>query len=303
MKKVYFNHSLLEGASDQELARLVLETVELKNTLRDIPLYVYEGFWSLRIRSGTLRSFLALRHNQDKAKIIILALMHNGPHFHDTPLREAITITPAIVKPGFGIKLLHICFNDRQEYLLSLKEEKVLIYKTYTVAGRKESLTVFNLAGIESLQSQLQSQRVFHDIEEVFQEITRANPSIEILASARKSAARHNFKGAYHDVYKTITALERELSLLLEGLPDRQRIEVFLQQTGFEISGESSEVLKNPGFRKHREFVTGAKGILLFDWHIKIGSETRIHFYIDKKDKKIYIGHCGKHLPVPSYKS
>jgi hypothetical protein len=90
---------------------------------------------------------------------------------------------------------------------------------------------------------------------------------------------------------------------LLEGVPDRQRAEVFLQQTGFEISGESSEVLKNPGFRKHREFVTGAKGILLFDWHIKIGSETRIHFYIDKKEKKIYIGHCGKHLPVPSYKS
>jgi len=38
MKKVYFNHSRLEGASDQELARLVVETVELKNTLREIPL-------------------------------------------------------------------------------------------------------------------------------------------------------------------------------------------------------------------------------------------------------------------------
>ena len=65
MKKVYFNHSLLEGSSDHELERLVVETVEFKNILREIPLYVYEGFWSLRIQSGTLRSFLALRHNQD----------------------------------------------------------------------------------------------------------------------------------------------------------------------------------------------------------------------------------------------
>jgi len=41
--------------------------------------------------------------------------------------------------------------------------------------------------------------------------------------------------------------------------------------------------------------------IMMFVWHIKIGGETRIHFYIDKEEKKIYIGHCGKHLAVPSY--
>jgi len=45
------------------------------------------------------------------------------------------------------------------------------------------------------------------------------------------------------------------------------------------------------------------KGNVLFEWHIKIGSETRIHFFIDKEEKKVYIGHCGKHLPIPSYKS
>jgi hypothetical protein len=66
---------------------------------------------------------------------------------------------------------------------------------------------------------------------------------------------------------------------------------------------ESPEVLQNPRYRKHREFIIGSKGKALFDWHIKIGNETRIHFYIDREAKKIYIGHCGKHLPVPSYKS
>jgi hypothetical protein len=303
MNKVYFNHSLLEGASDPEVGRLVVEIVELKNALGVVPLYVYEHFWSINIQSGSLRSFLTLRHNRDRAKVIILALMHNGPHFHNPPSAREITIKPKINEPGFGKKLLYICFDDRQEYVLSPGGEKILIHATYTVADAKESLVVVNLVGIERLQRQLRDQRVFHSIEDVFQEINRATPAIEILPNARKSARRHNFKGAYTDVYKAVTALENELALLLEGVSDRQRMERFLQETGFEISGESIEVLNNPRYRKHREFVTGSKGSVLFEWHIKIGSETRIHFFIDKEEKKIYIGHCGRHLPIPSYKS
>lgn len=137
----------------------------------------------------------------------------------------------------------------------------------------------------------------------VFREIARSHPAIEILPAAGKSARRHNFKGAFHDVYKTVAALEKELGLFQERIPDPQRMEQFLRHTGFEISGESPEVLQNSRYRKHREFVIGSKGKSLFDWHIKIGNETRIHFYIDREAKKIYIGHCGKHLPVPSYRS
>ncbi len=303
MERVYFNHSLLEDAADPEVAKLIVEIAQLKNAIGPIPLYVYQHFWSLKIQSGTLRAFVSHRHNRERAKVVILALMHNGPHFYDSPSAEDITITPGIDKPGFGTKLLHICFNDRQEHVLSLAGEKVLTHDFYTAASTGDSIGIVNLVGIGSLRHQLQSQLVFHSIDDVFREITRSNPSIEILAGAEKTARRHNFKGAYHDVYKTITALEKELSLLIEGVPDRQRMERFFQQTGFEISGESPEVLQNPRYRKHREFVVPSKGNTLFEWHIKIGNETRIHFFIDKEAKKIYIGHCGKHLPIPSYKS
>lgn len=303
MKKVYFNHLRLVGASDTEVMRLVGEITELKNVLGAIPLYVYEYFWSLQIQSGTLRSFLAHRHNQDSAKVIILALMHNGPHFHDSPLDEDVTITPGIGKSGFGEKLLHTCFSDRQEYILSLSEENVLVHSIYTVTGAKCSISIINILGIKGLRGKLQGQLVFHSIDDVFREITRSYPSIVLLPSAGKSARKHNFKGAFHDVYKTVTALEKELSLLLEGVPDQQRMERFRRDTGCEISGESPEVLQNPKYRKYREFVLGSKGKVLFEWHIKIGNETRIHFFIDSEEKKIYIGHCGKHLPIPSYKS
>jgi len=302
MKKVYFNHSLVEDASDPEVARLIVEIAGLKNTLGAIPLYVYEHFWSLRIQSGTLRSFLTYRHNRDRAKVIILALMHNGPHFHDSPLGEDVTITPGVKEHGFGKKLLFICFNDSQEYILSLAGEKILIHTTYAVTGNR-SIDIVNLIGKDGLIRQLQERLVFNSIDDVFREITRSSTCIKILTPAVKSAKRHNFKGAFHEVYKTVTALESELSLLVEGIPDQQRMEKFFQQTGFEISGESPEVLKNPKFRKHREFVIGSKGSVLFEWHIKIGNETRIHFFIDKEEKTIYIGHCGKHLPIPSYKS
>lgn len=303
MEKVYFNHSRLVGASDPEVTRLTVEIVQLKNAIGAIPLYVYEYFWSLQIRSGTLRSFLAHRHNRDSAKIIILALMHNGPHFHDSPLIENVTVTPGIGKSGFGEKLLQTCFNDGQEYVLSLSEEKVLIRAIYTVTGTGKSITVVNMLGIKGLREQLRGRLVFHSIDDVFREITRSHPSIALLPAAGKSARKHNFKGAFHDVYKTVTALEKELSLLLEGVPDQQRMERFRRHTGFEISGESPEVLQNPKYRKHREIVLGSKGKVLFEWHIKIGNETRIHFFIDREERKIVIGHCGKHLPIPSYRS
>jgi hypothetical protein len=48
-------------------------------------------------------------------------------------------------------------------------------------------------------------------------------------------------------------------------------------------------------FRKYNIPTLGKK---IFEWHIKIGIKTRVHFFIDKDNSKIYIGHCGEHLPI-----
>ncbi|MGE5341761.1 MAG: hypothetical protein ACM3SY_09805 [Candidatus Omnitrophota bacterium] len=178
-----------------------------------------------------------------------------------------------------------------------------MIHEKYTLSSENRSQDILNLIGHEKLLRYFENRLTFNCIDEVFRKITEENPSIEILDSAWKSGKRHHFKGAFVDVYKTICALKSEMDLLLAGVSEIQRIETYLQQTGFEISGETNKTLENPKYRKYREFNIGSKGRVLFEWHIKIGNEIRIHYYIDKENKKIYIGHCGKHLPVPSFHS
>jgi hypothetical protein len=301
MKKVYFNHGILIDSSDPAVIASIVEIAAIKEALGSISLCVSEEFWNLRIQSGTLFSFLKQRGNQDKAIVLILTLMNKGPHFHHSNVVTQLVIVPRISQDCFAFALMQICFNDNQEHVLSLKNEKILVNEKYTLSSESRSLDIFNLVGREKLLHYLENRLSFNSIDEAFQEIIKTVPAIVILDSAKKSAKKHHFKGAFVDVYKTVCALKSEMSLLIEGIPDRKRIETFFHQTGFEISGESDSTLGNPKYRKHREFTIESKGKVLCDWHIKIGNETRIHYFIDKENEKIYIAHCGSHLPVPSY--
>jgi len=305
MKKVYFNHGILIDSSDPAVIALIDEIAYIKNALGSIPLCVSEDFWNLRIQSGELRSFLANRsdRHRDKASILIKILMNNGPHFHRSAAVQHLVIVPGISQDCFAFDLMHICFNDNQEHVLSLKNEKILVCEEYKLSSENRSQDILNLVGKEKLLRHLETCLSFNSIDAVFQEIIKTVPAIDILDSARKSAKKHHFKGAFVDVYKTVCALKSEMSRLISGIPDRKRIEAFLQQTGFEISGESDSTLGNPKYRKYREFTIESKGKVLCDWHIKIGNETRIHYFIDKENEKIYIAHCGSHLPVPSFRS
>lgn len=303
MEKLYFNHSALINSSEQAVIACIVEIAAIKDILGSIPLFVSDDFWGLHIQSGTLFSFLTKQGNRDKAIVLILALMNNGPHFHRPVLVPHLMIIPEVSQGCFAFDLMHTCFKDNQEHILSLLNEKILTHKKYTLSTKKLSLDIINLIGREKVLRYLENRLVFNSIEEVFQEIIKVNPSIKILESAWKSAKKHNFKGALFDVYKTICTLTSEMALLIDGIPEPQRIESFLKQTGFEISGETKKTLENPKYRERREFIIESKGKVLFEWHIKIGNEIRIHYFIDKENKKIYIAHCGSHLPVPSFRS
>ncbi|MCP4155269.1 MAG: hypothetical protein GY757_46515 [bacterium] len=302
MRQIYFNHSLLLDASFSLVDALLIELIQCKEQLK-IPLHVHENFWNLSLQSGTLLEYLRKVSKRTLAKPVILALINNGPHYHEHDSIPGLTIVPQVGKSTFGERLLHICYSDNQEYILSLSGEQVLTSLTYKLSTPECKFDVFNFPGKLSLLRKLEESPEFASIDEAFEQIDDSRPAITILSSARKSSRKHNFKGSLKDVYRAIIALESELDLVLQGLPETKRKELYLQKTGFEISGESSWVRDNPKYRAFREFVPEGKGKVFFEWHIKIGNETRIHYFLDKEEKKIIIGHCGKHLPVPSYRS
>ncbi len=70
-------------------------------------------------------------------------------------------------------------------------------------------------------------------------------------------------------------------------------------------ANESESVVNNPDMAKTREFLY--KGRMVSMWqHLKVGiadnaeHTIRVHFFIDQHDKKVVVGYCGEHLPLPS---
>ena len=304
--KVYFNHTPLENASDTVVKKCLSEIMRLSMIVHDKQheIFFHEQFWNILLLDGNLRKYVYGLNDRDHTKTIIATIMNYGPWFDESQKVPSISISPGIKGTGFGSKLLHICYGDKQELILSLSGEATITTGAYTLTGSAGILKVKNLTSEPGLLNFFKSDVVFNCIDDVFTMLNPQNNCIHILDSARKSAAKHNFFGCYQEVFTTIMALEKiELNLLLNNENTEKRKSAFMQATGFEISEESSATLNIARYRKQREFVIPSQGNKLFEWHIKIGNHTRIHYFIDLQNKCVFIGHCGRHLGVSSYNS
>ncbi|KGA84645.1 hypothetical protein KQ41_02375 [Lysinibacillus fusiformis] len=303
----YLNHNVLElQRSDQNLITKLKEITKINQYLdsQSFNMYVYSNLWNIPVLGGTLKSFL-YRANRDEVSVVLLTLMNTGPFYYENSVVANLTITPNINGvSSFANKLLEICFKDKHSLVTSISDETYLINRSYEVSSGIITHEIVNHIGIEDLTTYFEQQFNPINIKDVFEKIEEQNYNIVILEDAKKSAQQHNFLGRFIEIYKVIIALEDiELSMLREGVPAAERKKIFFEQTGFEISSESDKTLNIRKYKREREFIIPVAGKVLFDWHIKIGNSTRIHYYIDKQNYKIYIGHCGKHLGTASYNS
>ncbi|MBG9611823.1 hypothetical protein ABE15_00925 [Bacillus cereus] len=223
--------------------------------------------------------------------------MNSGPYFSSAPSSRPM------IQPNFSSsfceEILFSCFEDSQEHIVSLQNENCLTSENYTVTHNSNSLDVKNHIGLSSLTNFFESQLTLRSINDVFKEIDKRTNKIKLLSEAIKSARLHNFHRKFSDVLSTILALETvDLALLKEGTNDIARMKAYQSSTGFKISGESEETLNKDRYEAQRTFVIPGMGKRLFEWHIKIGIDIRIHYYIDKENDLVYIGHCGKHLDI-----
>lgn len=68
-----------------------------------------------------------------------------------------------------------------------------------------------------------------------------------------------------------------------------------LKEYGLDVSPESPPTRQQ--YAKDRTFRLPNRERKVFEHHIKAG-DLRFHFYPDNKDRKIYVGYIGKHLPT-----
>ncbi|TNJ64016.1 hypothetical protein FE784_22140 [Paenibacillus hemerocallicola] len=308
MTDLYFNHSFLIGSDAADIQSGLKEIAALTDCVRKegASLRFYEMLWQTQLVDGqSLLQYLYRLPKSEDLKLV-MGYVDQGPHFKDRPIAANLTIVPDVPADTYANKLLHICFADKCEGVVSPASERVLSNRVYSLSTSVDTMDVWNMIGVEAVRAILRRLNRFTKIEEVLSDIEgRDSGQLNILDSAKKSAKRHDFLGRFRQVHEALLALERiELQNVLAGMEEVERIRIFRQATGLEISKESPETLKDSYYRKQRQFmIPGGTEKELFEWHVKIGNHIRIHYFVDKQHRTIYVGHCGKHLDVASYRS
>nr|VFK50795.1 MAG: hypothetical protein BECKTUN1418E_GA0071001_100447 [Candidatus Kentron sp. TUN]VFK52020.1 MAG: hypothetical protein BECKTUN1418F_GA0071002_100447 [Candidatus Kentron sp. TUN] len=125
-----------------------------------------------------------------------------------------------------------------------------------------------------------------------------------ILDSAIESAENvPHFKKGRRLLDMINRLISKYLPRYLEG-GDNQARSIF---TPREYSANESEtVMSNQKSRKYRTFFYKGAEIQM-QQHLRVGvtednkHTIRVHFSIDKEEKKVVIGHCGEHLPISNH--
>lgn len=174
---------------------------------------------------------------------------------------------------------------------------------------------------IESLKSQLQEagrNTVSFDSHELLLAACRIDePTPEECINIIKNALDDNvvFLESAVDSARASTKFKRGRVLLdmlrklvVEYLPlyieggDNKARSIFTNNQY--AANESETVVNNPQLAKSREFFYKGEQVPMWQ-HLKVGIADnpdltiRIHFLVDIKEKKIVIGYCGEHLPLP----
>ena len=188
------------------------------------------------------------------------------------------------------------------------EKERDLASKNYEVRALKSQLTQAGARDLIELDLDFMVQMVFDDEptpERCLNFIKAAYPDrCDVGESALKSAREYSgFKGGKRLLVMLRRLVNEYRDRVLEG-GDSVAKNVF---TASEYAAQESEVvMSNKEYKRHRIFDINGRKIEMTR-HLKIGVANdesrmiRVYFSLDSDAGKILIGHCGQHLPIPSF--
>lgn len=294
MTKFYFNHKLIEDTHDNNSSGLTSQFKELALITEEIRKEKLQLFFCNYINNNqdVFYNKLHRYHREREAISIITSYITNANNFYP--------ITSSNFKIDSKEDYLNMCVEDNQNLVASLTNESFLSEPEYIV----NDFCIKNLLGLSPLKQyiieELKPPLSFKGVKEVFSYLKDVYQNkIEILNNAKKTAKKCSLDGDM--LIKIYRALEQAINVLLpHNTNNLNHLELDYKQAteeygSFDISPESQKTLNKYGHL--RTFNINGEP-LIFSNHIKIGNNFRIHFYI--KNNKLYIGHCGKHLPIAS---
>lgn len=160
----------------------------------------------------------------------------------------------------------------------------------------------YDLSSIASVEDRIRSERIaalrsgrqlLEECASIYEHIVFCGKSKEQLAEWSHSLTVLN------QVKDSLSALENFAEAWEGGKTAAYSHEALIAQgLRHQVSGESAPVTGNPRLRKFREFwlPTGEKAY--FENHVKLAKGFRLHFYPDARNRTLYVGYIGPHLPL-----
>ncbi len=290
MTSFYFNHKLIEDTHKNNSNDLISQFNELALITSEIRKEKHQLLFCSHINNNQeIFNNKLYRSNCESISAIIEVIKNT----------DFYPINSNNFKFDTKDDYLKMCVEDNQNLVASLSDESFLSKPDYTV----NDFSIKNFLGLNALKqyiSELKPPLSFKGIREVFSYLKDVYPNkIEILNNAEKTAKKCSLDGDM--LIKIYRALEQAINVLLpHNTNNLNHLELDYKQAteeygSFDISPESQKTLNKYGHL--RTFNINGE-LHIFSNHIKIGNNFRIHFYI--KNNKLYIGHCGKHLPIAS---
>lgn len=298
MDYIYFNHRGLEDSDEDNLQILLQEMSNKISICRDNNLTVgfYKEIYNIPLINFN-STFINYICSNDKYRDFCTLIIK----YIDENIIYPCVNCENLYKENLDFRqwFLNVCVQDNISSFISLSNDIILNEVLYTESKK----SISNYIDIDSLKNFINSKTNYYaSITKVFNDIAdKYSDKITILPSARSSANQISSNSkAYNNIY---CAMEGLVTIILPTNNNTLTKEIsdnYYKNTSFKISKESQKTANLPRCRRRRTFTIDGNSYLFLN-HVKIGNDIRIHYYI--LDNKLYIGHCGKHLPTSTSRS
>ena len=297
MKCIYFNHKGLENSNSENLLALLQELSEKIEICKNENYTVgfYKEIFNLQLinLNSTFINYICSDSKYRNICNVIIFYIDTNMIYPKNYSSDFLT-----EDDDYKCRFLKICVKDNVSSFISLSNDSLFNRSSYTI----ENKMITNFINQEDLSKfvKISASDSIDSYSDVFNKIeSKYKNQVKILRSATISARQiETSNKAYNHVYSALYNLVEIILPTNSNTLTKDICEKYYSITSLKISKESKKTANNPKYKRHRTFDIDGK-YYLFQNHVKIGNSIRIHYYIH--NKKLYIGHCGTHLPTSEF--
>lgn len=323
--KTFLNELSLNGQyNEEDIEQYLRDIAEILLYLKSqgIQIYSSELLWERPvIRNINFNSCIFGKIRDNDLKKLILEQIVNGPFWESDRIHKHedkyiyrglqvnnYSIAEAAERTNISLESCALLsFSKSRNGIDKDKDFDVkicIVIKESNGYSKTLSIPVINILNNIDATNWYSSQYKSNNWKEFIQDIGEEMSNLRFLNRVRKTLSRirhqNDIATLFREYLLSLNNIWYPLQFGNEISPSKDIIKI-MEERGFEVSDESESTKNNKDLMKYRLFKLPDGRKEAFTLHLKIRC-YRIYFFLDKKEKLIWIGHIGNHLGTSKWR-